>query len=282
MLNKNSAKLIAADTLKIINDRFYIFNETKIDIAADIKNSIDNTVDYYHTSKLNPFLNPVYSTIFAVNNETALFRAAEIVSRGVVPMVLNFASAVEPGGGWLRGAIAQEESLVRSSTLFSTFLKSDGTPKNFYDKHIAANDPIYSHAAIYSPDVLIFKDDYGNFLERNYKTNFLTSAAVNQNGFSFASLSEDQEDMLHDQICDAMEERIDRVLSIAVENNQTHIVLGAWGCGAFGNSPDLIADMFFETLTNKFKNCFEEVHFSILDNSKEEYYIEPFRELFEV
>lgn len=77
--------------------------------------------------------------------------------------ILNFASAKHPGGGYLNGAQAQEESVARSSTLIPSLTSQIAKP--FYTLH--RHDPqagYYSHSMIYSPNVLLLRDDDGEFL----------------------------------------------------------------------------------------------------------------------
>ena len=78
--------------------------------------------------------------------------------------ILNFASAKHPGGGFLNGAEAQEESIARSSTLYPSLISP--TAEAFYTVH--RHDPqagYYSHSMIYSPNVLLLRDDDGSYLK---------------------------------------------------------------------------------------------------------------------
>ena len=44
------------------------------------------------------------------------------------------------------------------------------------------------------------------------------------------------------------------------------IVLGAFGCGAYGNPPNHIAQLFKEVITGDFKGCFSHILFAIYDD----------------
>jgi len=100
--------------------------------------------------------------------------------------VLNFASAKKPGGGFLNGAQAQEESIARSSTLYPTLITK--TSEKFYTLHNRdTKGGYYSHAMIYSPGVLIFRDDDGGWVEP-LEVDILTSPAVNAGSFGRLSM----------------------------------------------------------------------------------------------
>lgn len=86
---------------------------------------------------------------------------------------LNFASATAPGGGFLTGARAQEESIARSSGLFHCL---DG--RQMYARHRAVLDAMYSDYVIYSPDVPVFQNHAGELLEEPWRLSVLTSPAV--------------------------------------------------------------------------------------------------------
>jgi uncharacterized protein (TIGR02452 family) len=57
-------------------------------------------------------------------------------------------------------------------------------------------------------------------------------------------------------------------------------VLGAWGCGAFGNDPNRTAVDFREALENEFRGAFSDVVFAITDWSPERRFLGPFRKVF--
>jgi len=93
---------------------------------------------------------------------------------GCHPVLLNFASATNPGGGFLNGARAQEEYLARSSCLYECI-----RPNAMYPFHLADYDPLYRDFLIYSPGVPVIRDDYGTLLEVPYTIAMITCAAVN-------------------------------------------------------------------------------------------------------
>src|SRR5690606_34633463 len=111
-------------------------------------------------------------TLVRVANQTTLAAAHTLVAEGHHPLALNFANGVEPGGGFLRGATAQEETLRRSSALYATLF---GDP--MYNFH-RDNDPAAaSDWAILSPGVPVFRNDAGMECGPPWLLSFLTCAA---------------------------------------------------------------------------------------------------------
>lgn len=145
--------------------------------------------------------------------------------------VLNFASATKPGGGFLTGAQAQEESLARSSTLYPSLMTN--TSQTFYALHKRnSKGGYYTHAMIYSPSVLFFRDDDGGWTEP-LEADVLTSAAVNAGA---------ARNTLHGRVAGkgeevkieaAMKERMARVLFLLQASDARNLVLGSFGTGVF-------------------------------------------------
>jgi uncharacterized protein (TIGR02452 family) len=198
-----------------------------------------------------------------VANETTLGAARRLVDAGSRPLALNFANGVQPGGGFLHGARAQEEVLCRSSALYATLV---GDP--MYDEH--ARRPLADSTdwAIYSPDVPVFREDDGTDLERPWLLSFLTCAAP-----VAAHVGQPRAG-------DLLEKRIHRVLAIARAYGHAALVLGAWGCGAFGNDPVRTAGDFRQALEGEFDGAFSDVVFAVTDWSPERRFLGPFRDAF--
>lgn len=203
------------------------------------------------------------TTRFEVTPETTLEAAARLASAR--PLALNFASATKPGGGFLGGAQAQEESIARSSSLYATILD-----REMHRHHSHPRNPMYTSWAITSPDVPVFRKDDGTLLERPYTTSFLTCAAVNA-GVVLARDPSKKPDVMR-----AMRERIARVLAIAAHESYATLILGAWGCGVFRNDTEDIALAFREALDGPFAGAFEHVVFAVYDTSTELRFRGPF------
>lgn len=164
-------------------------------------------------------------------------------------VVLNFASAYSPGGGYLNGSIAQEEVLCRASTLYNCLVG------NISYSQTKNTNGLYESNAIYSPNVPFFRDEHGNILKTPYTMSVISMAAPNAKQAKFKGVSDNI-------INSIMNARIHRVLEIAKHYNYDTIILGAWGCGVFGNDPNVVAKLFQTALKHY---SFKKVYFAIYD-----------------
>ncbi|MEU6162951.1 TIGR02452 family protein [Streptomyces tanashiensis] len=173
--------------------------------------------------------------------------------------VLNFASARNPGGGYLNGAQAQEEALCRASALHATLLRAPA----YYAHHRAERDALYTDRVIHSPRVPVFRDDRGTLLAEPFTVGFLTSPAPN------AGVVRRNTPELADRLPAALASRAERVLETAAAAGYRRLVLGAWGCGVFRNDPAEVAGAFKALLTGqgRFAGHFEEIVFAVLDRA---------------
>lgn len=185
-----------------------------------------------------------------VTGETTLAAAGRL---GGDVACLVFASARNPGGGFLNGAQAQEESLARASALYAC----QRMAPQFYAFHRQQSDLRYSDRVIYSPSVPVFRDDDGTLLPCPYLASFLTAAAPN-----LAAITATQPESAA-TVPAVLRARAVRVLQIAAAHRHRRLVLGAWGCGVFGNNPAAVATAFAQALDRA--RWFEHVVFAVYD-----------------
>ncbi|MEU8590795.1 TIGR02452 family protein [Streptomyces sp. NPDC048664] len=199
------------------------------------------------------------ATAFEVTGESSLEAARRLVSRSSDPVaVLNFASARNPGGGFLNGAQAQEEALCRASALYACVREAP----EFYEHHRAHRDPFYTDRVIHTPGVPVFRDDRGNLLDAPYQVGFLTAAAPN------AGVVRQRAPQRVPEVPRALAVRAERVLETAVACGYRRLVLGAWGCGVFMNDPATVAGSFHGLLVRgRFEGHFDEVVLGVLDRT---------------
>ncbi|MFF2502903.1 TIGR02452 family protein [Streptomyces sp. NPDC058067] len=201
-------------------------------------------------------------TVIEVTGESTLEAAHRLVTTGQSPVAaLNFASARNPGGGYLNGAQAQEEALCRASALYTCLLRA----RDFYDHHRADRDPFYTDRVIHSPAVPVFRDDRGHLLDRPYAVGFLTSPAPN------AGVVRRRTPDRAGEIPAALAARAERVLETAAANGYRRLVLGAWGCGVFQNDPAQVAAAFRGLLDEggRFAGRFGHIVFGVLDRTRD-------------
>lgn len=270
MTNKGMAK----DTLEILAKKYYINEENeKISIENELETCKKGTV-LFSSEELTEISKSElpeadFETEFEVWNFSslkAILKLADEENQGKI-MCLNFASAKNPGGGFINGAEAQEESLARTSALYETQLQAG----DYYKIHRDMESCFYTDTMIYSPKVPVFRKDKGELLLKPVFCNFITSPAVN------AGVVKRQEPERADEIYDAMDIRMDKMFALALNEGNETLILGAWGCGVFRNDPKEIAGLFKKYLHGKYKNKFKRVVFAVL--TKKEEMIKPFEEI---
>jgi uncharacterized protein (TIGR02452 family) len=218
-----------------------------------------------------------HSPEITVTRESTLEAAARLAN--TCPCILNFASAKHPGGGFLQGSPAQEESIARSSGLYPTLIRH---PEFYEENKRSQKDSVglYLDYAIYSPDVPVMRNDAGDWLEEPYLVSVVTSPAPNRH----AILNVDKDDryvllgkenktisdneVVEKKIEEVFNKRIRQVLSIMATKRHRTIILGAWGCGVFGNDPLIVAKLFRDNLN--LLPFFDTIVFPIYDRSDSE------------
>lgn len=237
-----------------------------LDLVALIDRCVRDTVPYPPDGAIEFTSSRNCSTTIEVLNITTLAAARRLLDAKLQVAVLNFASATHPGGGFLHGARAQEEYLARSSALYACL-----RDQPMYGFHRDDYDPLYSDYLIYSPAVPVFRGDDGRLLEAPYTVAIITAAAANAN-----NVPPDRENLIRP----AMRSRTERVLAAGLRHGHDGIVLGAWGCGAFGNDRRMMAELFREALASEFHGAYAQVIFAIRDWSPDRRFIGPFETAF--
>ena len=192
---------------------------------------------------------------------------AAIEYNGKKTVVLNFASAKNPGGGVVNGSSAQEECLCRCSTLYSN-LTEEFLWKNFYQPHRRSGSSVHNDDLIYTPEVVVFKSDTAcpKLLPEDewVKVNVITCAAPNLNCWSRSIAgSVSEEKTVSDMELEKIHVRRGRkILEAACAAGNEVVILGAFGCGAFMNKPEVVAGAYLK-LAEEFKYAFETIEFAV-------------------
>lgn len=213
-----------------------VYQDT-LDYSNNLQDSITTKHDF--SEILTNISTNDKSTIQVINSDSvsALVEWSKLGKTAV----LNMASPKRPGGGVINGARAQEECLFRCSNL----------------GHVISSDfyPLQDNELLWTKNAVFFKDvNYGYM--RDVQVDVVTVAAINLNGLGKFQKIPNYEQLTKDKI------RL--MLSIAIKNNIDNIILGAWGCGVFGNEPDKMAIMFKEVLDEGYK--FDNVIFAIIND----------------
>lgn len=187
--------------------------------------------------------------------------------------VLNMASPLRPGGGFLEGATSQEEFLCMRTTLYASLWD------DFYR--------LPEVGGIMTRDVLVHRDsthDAGDLQKRERffidvisagmlrfpETNSAARNADGQEGEGVAACS------CGVSYCDRDRELVTRkmrgVLRMAQQQGAQKLILGAWGCGAYGNPVKEVAKIWKRVLvgtSRKSENWagIKEVVFAIPDRN---------------
>ena len=191
-------------------------------------------------------------------------------------LVLNFANPVNIGGGVYKGARAQEEDLCRRSSL----LRSLETPHSlqYYSYNRKLHTHMGSDAMIFSPDVEIFRDEHGELMDETVIVAVLTCAAP--------MISYGLEGMSEAEYRGMFYNRIVGVLKCAAYFGYEDLVLGAWGCGAFGNDAAIASDLFNRAIEElnwdglKADELFRRIVFAVRSRGEESYNYKEFNRNF--
>ena len=235
-MNRGSLEGIAKETVRICEDGQYETPAGKqVLLAEDIQRAVKGTVLYSADSlpALKPQGSPTETRI-QVANETTFRGLVKLAARGGHIACLNFASARNPGGGFLGGAQAQEEALARASALYPCLLAAP----QYYERNRANRSAVYLDLVIFSPQVPFFRKDAADLLESPVLASVITAPAPNRGAVA------QNESRNLPLVEPALRRRAEMVLHVAQAHGVDRLVLGAWGCGVFRNDPARVASVF--------------------------------------
>ena len=244
---------IANETLRILKNGCYQAGEKTVKLGSTDYSAVEVISPADGEKLLNEDISGCFSEKMCeieVTAESSFAAAARLRQ----PMVMSFANAHKAGGGFRLGAKAQEEALCRCSTLYASITSQQSKEMYRYNNtHISAVESDYM---LFSPDVLVFRDDSGALMAEPFTVSVITLPAPNLYGAAMLASKE--------TVSNTLLRRIRIMLRIAVKNCCKELVLGAWGCGAFGNDPNLVASHFSTALVEDgLGKCFNKVVFAI-------------------
>ncbi len=260
-----SLKGIAKQTLEILDQGSYVGpSGTTIHLKKEVKAAVQGT-KLYTPDQLAQLLDaPATGSgvpIIEVTDETTQRAARRLVQdEGVSDLVLlNFASARNAGGGFLKGAKAQEEDVTRCSGLYPCLL----TQPTYYQVNRQTKSLLYTDHMIYSPAVPWFRVESRSLIDEPFLASVITAPAPN------AGKVLRRNNTAHPEIEACLRRRAGMVLALAQAEGHRTLLLGAWGCGVFRNDSTMVADAFGTWLSDtRFAGAFDRVIFAILDRTK--------------
>ena len=253
------------DTVKIVKDGGYRLGQRDCIIenqAKDIK-----IIFYENPPKVVQKGNDT-ATKIAVINADCLETARLIFQSGINPVVLNMANRQNPGGGVISGAGAQEENIFRRSNLYiSLYQFVDYCTQYNIQRNTAFSYPLNRDTGgIYSNAVTVFRGSEANgyyLLSNPYQLSFVTVPAINNPDLVLI----DGEYRIVVALIEPTKEKIRTILRIAINNGHDSAVLSAFGCGAFGNPPKHMAELFHQVFNEvEFRNKLKLIVFAIIDD----------------
>lgn len=220
--------------------------------SKEIKYSIENTeicnsIDLLNTEKEEPENTMVEVQIYVGDIDT-VEAILEFASKDKRIAALNFASYKNAGGMFIKGSRAQEECLCHESFLYNVLKENE----SYYEENRKnKNRALYHNRALYSPDVIFEREG------RLCYCDVITCAAPNKRATQkYCNVSDEENSRV-------LESRIDFILDIAKRHKVDILVLGAFGCGVFGQSGEEVAKIFHKLLLREEYGCFESVVFAV-------------------
>jgi len=261
------------------------FNELRADIYQNTNKMVKNGGYYidgnlvnipntllaekteYFTAPDKLVNNSEYQTEYSVINADCLETAEILVKSRLNPCVLNLASRQNPGGGVRNGAGAQEENLFRRTNLFLSLYQFAPYANEYGIKKHEKSYPLdRDTGGIYSADITVFRGSEKNgycLLRKPFAVSFVTVPAIR----SPELIERNGKLYIADNLVEPAKEKIRTIFRIAGKYKHDSLVLGAFGCGAYANPPNHMAELFKEVFLEKeFINRFKVIVFSIFDD----------------
>lgn len=231
------SRQLSEDAVKHILDMDYLYND-EIRYSAEFSRiythhlcvgSRDNELEeYFKDDFIFEDEDYLHTTIIVVDKTTTeqILSFYGNITIGTRVAALNFANFLNPGGGYLYGDHAQEETICADSFLYNVLNKR----RDFYEDNIELiNNDLYSNRAIYSPFVRFFGED-----GKDFYVDILTCAAPD-----LRFTKHDKDDVYK-----ALVSRIEFIKFVLESEHVDIAILGAFGCGAFKNDPVEVASIF--------------------------------------
>lgn len=267
-MSRKKRAAVANETVEICQRGRYTNSEGDVvRLGNEIQAAIDGTILYdLDDMPSRPAPRHESRAKVSVTKESTFAALQRVASDDGHTGCLNFASAKNPGGGFLGGSQAQEEALARASALYPCLQSQfDG----YYVANRSNRSCLYLDLLIASPRVPFFRSDDNELLSAPILCSVLTAPAPNAGAIAKGE-SENRS-----KIEPTLIRRAEMVLRAAAILEIDTLVLGAWGCGVFRNDPAVVAQAFQVWLGGgqEYERHFREVVFAVFDpdDSKSNY-----------
>lgn len=258
-----SLKDVAKETLTILDRGFYEHEESgRVDLWDLTRSAVERTC-LHRPDELAAGLegrrSGRSSATIMLSDERTQEAARRLTAAEGDLVLLNFASARNPGGGFINGAKAQEEDLARCSALVPCL----ETQPDYYEANRQQRSMLYTDHLIYSPNVPFFRTRSTNLLPELFVSSVITAPAPN------AGQHLDRNPDGRRELDATLERRAGYALWVAKHHGHRRLLLGAWGCGVFRNDPQRVATAFRSWLdAPQFADAFDLVHFAVFDPTR--------------
>lgn len=246
-----------------------------------------NQTTHYTDQDMREVTSKGYNTSFVLTSRDSVSELLHLKPNDHIG-ILNFASYKNPGGRFDDGSSAQEEFLCHHSFLYNVLL---AFKESYYEPHMKTlNKALYINELLFTKNIPFFnysgnvsswdiahteveaqKDLFKIEYQRN--ANVITCAAPNK------TAAQKYQHVKDDVMLTVMKARIDFLLNIAYQNDCEILILGAFGCGVFGNDATEVATIFYELLHEKYEGCFKHIHFAVPIGTKDENF-QKFKKVF--
>ncbi|MBR6979514.1 MAG: TIGR02452 family protein [Prevotella sp.] len=253
------------NTVEIVNQGRYTTEEGKEVILPSDDAMMRGTA--FYESEIHLPETPQYSVpaIVEVKDMDCLHAGVQLIEEGYNPAILNMANRLNPGGGVVNGAGAQEETLFRRTNLFRSLYQFAPYARQYGIKPSAHQYPLDKNfGGVYTPGAIYFRESEQNgyaLLDTPVALSFITVAGMNR-----PELTPDG--MIASHLVGGVKNKIRTIFRIALAHGHDALVLGALGCGAFRNPPRHMARLFHEVMDEpEFKKKYKIIVFAILDDN---------------
>ena len=183
-------------------------------------------------------------------------------------MVLDFASFKRPGGGFMTGSTAQEESLCERTDLYPYLDNRRASSWYVENKRFCKDNYLKPAASLYNDNQILVSDvRFFDNREIDVATaSVLVTAAPNHKAYIDGSVGGNYPVNIQEYM-DALESRIRSIFWTAYNSNFDTLILGAFGCGVFGNNARDVSFYFYQYI-KKFAFMFKRIIFAIPNNTR--------------